>query len=633
MLSDTIHERLKGWFARILLALIIVSFALFGVDAYFKGTGGGQWVAEVDGQKISSLEFDEALKREQARLRELGERDPGRLESPELRQRVLDELIRERVLFQAALARGYEVPEEALIAQLAAAPAFQENGRFSEQRFQAFLAQRRLSRAQFLQLLRQDVLANHVLDVAVASAMVPKTATEAVARALAEQREVSRALVPAEDFLASAKVEEAAVERYYQTHPELSRVPERVRVAYVVFSPDALLPTVELTEADLRAYYERHGAEFGEPEQRHVAHILIRVRPGASPAEREAAQKKASDLAQQAKADPARFAALARQFSEDPSTAERGGDLGSVTAGSLFPEVERVLAGMKPGEVSGPVSSPAGLHILLLKGVEPARSKPFEAVRDRVAEAARREAALRRFNEEAEKFGDLVYAQFASLEPAAAQYKLKVEQSGWLTRDGSASFPFDHQRLRAAIFSEEAVKQQRNTEAIEVAPNTLVAARVLEHQAAAQRPLAEVRGEIERILAREQAVKLAQQRGEALLARLRKGEDVSGLRFDGPRLLDRRGAQEWGAEAARIVFGTPAQPLPAYAGQSTPAGFVIYRITQVMRPAERMAQAQQAADALLQQAQASVLVKAYVDSLRGQAKIEIRKAALEKTER
>ncbi|MEO1765997.1 SurA N-terminal domain-containing protein [Thiobacter aerophilum] len=633
MLSDTIHERMKGWFARILLGLIIISFALFGVDAYFRGTGGAQWVAEVDGQKISAVEFDDLLKREQARLRELGERDHARLESTELRQRVLEELIRSRVLFEAARSRGYDIPEETLLAQLATEPAFQEEGRFSERRLNAFLAQRGWSRSQFLQLLRQEALANQMLGVAVASAIVPQVAAEQLAQALAESREVSRAVMSADALMGQVHVDDAAIEAYYQTHPELGRMPEQIRAAYVVFSPDTLLSGIEINEAQLRDYFQRHSTEFGEPEKRHAAHILIRLGPGASAEEIAAAQKQATDILAQAKAAPERFGELAKRYSQDPASAALGGDLGVITPGSLFPEVERVLFGMKPGEVAGPVRSPAGLHILWLKSVEPPRARSFEEVRERVAEAARREAAQRRFNEEAEKFGDLVYAQFGSLEPAATQYGLKIQTTDWITREGKAPPPFDNERLHAALFAEEAIKERRNTEAIEVAPNTLVAARVLEHKPAGQRPLAEVRAEISRILAREQAVKRAREQGQALLERLRKGEAVASLKFDAPRFVDRRAPAGLDAEALRTVFTAPVETLPSYMGQETADGYVIYRISRVSRAEDRLKAAQQIAPALLKRAQASLLTQAYVDSLRQQAKVTVRKGVLDKSER
>ncbi len=634
MLSDTIHERMKGWFARILLGLIIISFALFGVDAYFKGSGGGQWVAEVGKQKISALEFDDLVRQEQARLRSQGETDPAKLEAADLKQRVLDQMIRERVLLQAAVARGYEISDEAVLPAVVANPIFQENGQFSEQRFEQFLRQQRMSRAQFLQSLKQEALVNNMVGVPLASMIIPKSASQHLAQLLGEQREVSRAVIGLESFLAKAHVDDAAIQAYYTAHPEVSHVEEQARVEYVVFSPDVLLPGITVTEADAKAYYDQHASDFATPEQREASHILIRIPPDAKEADKKAAEQKAAEVLQQAKADPAKFAALAREFSQDPSTAGKGGDLGTITPGSIFPAVEKAIFEMKPGEVSGPVQSPAGLHILLLKSMKPATQRPFAEVKDIALEDARREAAMRRFNEEADKFGDLVYAQYASLKPAADQYKLTIQTSDWIGRRGAAAGVLKNDRLLHAIFSDEAVKQKRNTEAIEVSPNTLVAARIAEYKPAGQRPLAEVRAQIERILAREQAATLAREQGEHDLAELRQGRSVAGASFGPAKTVTRQDADGFAPAEVRAVFQADVKQLPAYTGLALEDGsYALYRISGASTSAEGIKQAEQMAPALLQRTTAMLIGAAYVDSLKQHTNIEIRQSALEKAER
>jgi peptidyl-prolyl cis-trans isomerase D len=631
MLSDTIHERMKGWFARILLGLIIISFALFGVDAYFKG-GGGQWVAEVDRQKISSLELDERVKQEQARLRGLGETDNAKLESKELKQRVLDQLIRERVLIQTALARGYDIADEALAPAVTNNPNFQENGKFSEQLFERFLAQQRMSRAQFFQSLKREALVDNLMGVPLASSFVPKSAAERLAGLLAEQREVSKAVVATESFLSRAKVDDSAIEAYYHAHPELSRVAEQAKVEYVVFSPDALLGAITLSEADSKAYYEQHVADYSTPEQREVAHILIRSAAGASAADKQAAEAKVAEVLKKAQADSKNFGELARQYSEDPVSASRGGNLGLVAPGSIFPAVEKLASEMKPGEVRGPVQSPAGYHIVLLKSLKPGAQRSFEEVKDLVAEGARRQLAMRRFNEEAEKFGDLVYAQSDSLKPAAEQYRLKVQASDWLPRTGGEG-AFKNERLLNALFSDEAIKQKRNTEAIEVAPNTLVAARIAEYKPAGQRPLAELRAEIGTILRREQAGRLAVQQGESDLAELRQGRPVASLKFGRPAKLDRQGVQGFAEAETRAAFQLPAKALPGYAGVAGDAGYTILRVAPASVAPERAAEMAQMVPVVLQRGYATLLGEAYVDSLKQHASINVRNELLEKAER
>lgn len=631
MLSDTVHERMKGWFARILLGLIIISFALFGVDTYFKG-GGGKYVAEVDKQKISGLEFDELVKQEQTRLRSLGEKDPAKLESKELKQRVLDQMIRERVLIQTALARGYDVSEDALAPAVMSNPNFQENGKFSEQLFERFLGQQRMSRGQFLQSLKREALVNNMMGVPLASAFVPKTAVERLAALMAEQREVSKAVVAVEPFLSRARVEQAAIESYYQAHPEISRVAEQAKVEYVTFSPEALVSAVTVSDADIKAYYDQHLAEFSTPEQRDVAHILIRVAPSASQADKQAAEAKVAQVLQKAQAEPKNFGELAKQFSQDPSTANRGGELGLIGPGSIFPAVEKAVFEMKQGEVRGPVQSPAGYHVLLLKSVKGGVQRPFAEIKDLVAEGARRQQATRRFAEEADKFGDLVYAQFSSLKPAADQYKLTVQTSDWLTRAGGAGI-FKNDRLLQAIFSDEATKQKRNTEAIEVAPNTLVAARVLEYKPAGQKPMAEVRGEIEKILLREQAMKLAVQQGESDLADLRQGRAVASLKFGQPIKVDRQSTEGLPAAEIRTVFQIAGQQLPTYTGVAGDAGYTILRVSKPETAPERVAEMGQMAPVMLQRGYATLLGAAYVESLKQHANISVRSEMLEKGER
>jgi peptidyl-prolyl cis-trans isomerase D len=279
------------------------------------------------------------------------------------------------------------------------------------------------------------------------------------------------------------------------------------------------------------------------------------------------------------------------------------------------------------------VQSPAGLHILLLKSIKPRSERPFAEVKDLVVEGARRQAAMRRFNEEAEKFGDLVYAQFASLKPAAEQYKLAIQTTDWIGRTGAQGI-FKNERLLQAVFSDEAIKQKRNTEAIEVAPNTLVAARVLEYKPAGQRPVTEVRADIERILAREQARKAAIEQGERALAELRQGRPVAGLSFGQPRLVSRQSGEGLAADEVRAVFQAGAKQLPAYAGLALEqGGYAVYRISKALAPQERVAEAQQLAPVLLQRTSALLIGSAFVDSLKENTKIEIRTEMLEKAER
>jgi peptidyl-prolyl cis-trans isomerase D len=634
MASDTLHERMKGWFARILLALIIVSFALFGIDAYFKGGSSAQWVAEVGKQKISAVEWDTQVKNLQARLREAGEKDPAKLESKEVKQEVLDRMIRERLLVEAADDQGYALDQTTLMQIIANNPDFQENGKFSEQRFDAILRYSHVSRAQYFESVREEALINAMMGVVLGTGFVPHTAVDRVALLMGEQREVSKAVVSANALLGSVHVDDSEVQNYYRSHPEVSRAAEQAKVEYIVFSPETLLPQVQVSDSDVQKYYEQHISDFSTPEQRELSSILIRVSPEAKEAERKAAEQKAQKVLKLAQEEPGKFAELARQYSEDPSTAPKGGSMGFIARGSIFPQVEKAAFQMKVGEVSGLVQSPAGYNILFLKSVKPGVQRPLNEIKAQVSEAAKRQAAMSLFNSDADsKFSDLVYAQFSSLKPAADAYKLTVQTSDWFGRSGPAQGILKNDRLLQAIFSDDAIKQKRNTEAIEVAPNTMVAARIVDYKPAGQKPLADVRADIERILAKKHAQEAALKEGESDLAALRQGGTPTGLKFSAPSTVDRQNARGFAPAEVEAIFRADAKKLPAYTGVALESGdYAIYRIEKVSTPEARVAEAKQVAPVLLQRALANLTSIAYVDSLKQNADIKIREQVLEKAE-
>ncbi len=632
MIADSMHEKMKGWGARIILGILILAFAWTGIDTYNRSGAGVEWVAKVGDEKIPRLEFEEALKREQNRLRQAGERSDTVLKNPALARRVLDEMVKQRLLTQAALGAGYGVDEAALIAAVQRDPVFQENGQFSEARFKRVLEAARLTRKQYLASIAQEVLVRDLLTFRVQTGIVSREALGRLAQAMAEEREVARLLLRPEDFIQQVTVEAAAIQAFYERDGTFTTVPERVRLEYVVFSPETLLANVQVSDAEARTYYETHLAQFSTPEQRTVAHILIRVPPDASAERQQAARTQAQTLLETLRADPRRFGELARVHSQDPSTAARGGSLGSIKRGTVFPGLEEVAFKLAVGEVAGPVQTPAGLHLVTVSAVEPAKQRPYEEVKELAREGARRELALRRFNEQAELFGDAVYARPESLKPAAEQFGLTVHTSEWIERGRPPAGPLGHERVLAAVFAPEALKERRNTEAIEVSPNVFVAARVAQYQPAGKRPLEEVVAQIVDTLKRERAAALARARGEALLADLVAGKAVQ-VAFAPPRRIDREqaGREGIGRTEVEALFRADARVLPAYAGAALEDGsYVVLRITRVGQSESLRQQAERLLPSIMREALAEQTARAYLESLKQNAKIKVREDLLAK---
>lgn len=634
MFSDTIHEKMKGWFAKVILGILVLSFALFGVDTYNKADGAAEWVAKLDGAKISLNEYDEALKRQQTRLREAGQRDNAVLEGKELRDQVLDQLLRERLLVSQVAKLGYLNHEPAVLAMLARDPNFQENGQFSQARFQQFLQANRISQKQYVTLVAQDEAVRELMTYQANTHIVSRTIAARMADTLAEQREVARAVVGSEAFMSQVSIDPAQVQAYYDSHPELAQVPEQARVEYVVFSPEAVLSKLEVTPEQARAYYEKNIAQFAQPEERDVSQILIRVAADDKPEAREAARTQAQQILQQVQKEPARFAELARQYSQDPVSARQGGALGRIQKGKLFiRELNDAVFAMKAGEIKGPIQSQVGLHIVQVNAIVGGGERAFEAVKDQVMQDARRELAMRKFNEEVEQFGDAVYAQANSLKPAADKYGLTIQTSDWFGRQGPEQALLKNERLLAAIFAGDTVANKRNTESIEVAPNTFVAARIATHRPAAKKPLDEVRSLITERLKRETAARLANEQGAQYLAQLKQGKAI-GLPFGAAKRVDRQEARAAGFEPHEIqaIFRTNAKALPVYTGVALgESGYALYRISAVTQSEALNAQTKQMMPLLAGQAFAEQTAAAYVSSLKEGASIKIRQEALDKT--
>jgi peptidyl-prolyl cis-trans isomerase D len=296
---------------------------------------------------------------------------------------------------------------------------------------------------------------------------------------------VSEARIAAQQYLPQVKIDDAKLKEYYDANAAEFRRPERLRAEYVVLSAEQLAKNEQVSEADLRAAYKERMDKMTEAEQRRASHVLVKTR--------EEADKVAAEL----KKNPARFADLAKKQSQDPGSAEKGGDLGWFGRGMMVKPFEDAVFTMKQGETSGPVQSDFGWHVIRVTGVRAAKSRPFEDARGEIEAELKKARAAKRFNEAADSFQNMVYEQSDSLKPVAERFKLPVQTTGWIVKSSAQELgALDNPKLVAALFSADSVQNKRNTDAIEVAPATLVAARVAEYQPAAQRSLDEVRQEL-----------------------------------------------------------------------------------------------------------------------------------------
>ena len=614
----TKHKR----YLQVILALTIVPFAFFGLESYTRSIGGAGDVASVDGTPILQREFADEMRRQQDRLREVLGRgaDVAALDTPEMRLAILESLVSQRLIMVEVANGRLALSRDDVVAGILAAPEFQEGGKFSSERYMGYLRSRGMSDEGNVAQLRLEIPAARLAGAISATAFQPRAVAERLIALQAEKREVAEAFLSAEPFLARVKLDQAKVRAYFEANLAEFKIPERVRAEYLVLSAEDLAKQEAATDAELKAAYDARASQLGSAELRRASHILVKTKAEAEKVLAEARQA------------PQRFAELAKKYSQDPGSAESGGDLGMNAKGALASKgLEDAIFKLGNGELGDVVQSEFGFHVIRLTAIQAGKTASFDELKKDLAAEIVQQKGAKKFAELADPFNNLVYEQSDSLKPAAERYQLKIATTGWFARQPSPEQGLlAHPKLLAAVFSPDAIQQRRNTDAVEVAPGVLVAARVAEHQPEAQRPFEEVRAEVERRLARREAAMLAQKEGAEKLALLAKGGDA-GLRWAAAKSVSRRDAQGLAPAALRQIMIADVSTLPAHAGvERGDQGYALYRISKVIA-GEFKAGPQNAEELALVDRQAGAeQLDAYVASLRARAKVEINRANLEK---
>jgi len=537
---DAIRSRAQGWIAWVIVILITIPFALWGVQEY-TGGGGPPAVAEVDGQSIARQEFQRAFYQRRQQLQEVLGEDMAAagFDEATIRQQVLQGMVEERLLLGALKEAGYAIGDRELASRIRAVRAFQEGGDFSRERYEQALTSQGMLPGQFEDRIRQDLLVQQLRAGVQETALATPRQVDDYIALWRQQREVGWLRVPLSDFADPQAVAEADIRSYYESHPERYRTPERVRVAYVELAMDDVAASIEIDEEALRQEYEARKDEFGEPERRRARHILFTAQ-GSGDEGWSAARAEAEEVLERLDGGAA-FAELAQEHSDDRASAEEGGDLGWFTRDDLAPAVTDAAFGMESGEVAGPVRSEFGYHLVRLEAVDAAEVPPFEEVRDELARSLRQGRAERRFVEATEELANLAYEHADTLQPASDALGLPIRETGPFGRQGTQEGIASHEAVTRAAFEGEVLEERYNSRLLELGDDRVAVLRVREHQPAQRRPLEAVSDDIRRTLARDRAAEAADQRAAELREELAAGAEPSAQPgWQGPRSVGRR---------------------------------------------------------------------------------------------
>jgi peptidyl-prolyl cis-trans isomerase D len=619
---EAIRERTKGWLAKVILALITVPFALFGIDQYLQGAGSNVPIAKVGGDAITVQEFGNALQNLRNRLQSEGQTDMTILDRPELRQSVLDKLINDRLLSAEVKRANFSISDEQLSQYITSMPEFGVDGKFSEELYYQLLTQNRLTLKDFESSIRQDLKAQQAREGFASLAYIPDSLVEQTLKAELQEREVSVAEIKTADYLAEVSIEPTQVQEYYEKNKDRFQVPEQVQLEFVLMSANTLLPTMKVTEEEIKKFFDDNADQFKGDEERRASHILIGFGLSPTPAAKEDARNKAEQILQEVKNNPDQFADLAKKHSQDPGSAQNGGDLGMFGRGVMVKPFDDAVFSMSPGAISDLVESEFGYHIIKLTAIS-GEAVTLESVAPQIRGELIYQKALAKFTENAEDFSNIVYEQSTSLEPAAKAFGLDIQKSPWMSREDVARV-FKSDRMRDQVFSEDVLKDGRNTEAVEVAPNSLMVARVADYKPSAPRTFEEVQSGIEEFLRMEAAAKIAIEKGESALADLRAGKEAKGLDWIPPVVVDRKNAQGLTDLTMSNAFKIKTETLPAYAGVAdSNKGFLLIKVSAVNAKLPTDENARQDAKVEIQTALAAEYVDAYLKALRAKGDVSV----------
>lgn len=571
----------------ILLPLIFVAFVFVGIEGYTRfSEGGNATVATVAGQPITRVEWDNAHRQQVERLRrQMPDVEASFFDSDEMRQRTLDQLIRDRVALTAVNKLHLVVTDDHVDRVFKTDPQFEMLRRADGSLNRDVIQAQGLSSTMFLERLRQDLASQQVLGGVAGSVFATPATAAAALDAMFQQRELQVQRFDAKDYAAQVKPSDAELEAYYKDPANAAQfqAPEQASIEYVVLDLETLKKGIKISEEDLRSNYEQNAARYTTPQERRASHILVAVEESASADERAKAKAEAESLLAQVRQQPDRFAELARKHSDDPGSAERGGDLDFVGRGATTKPFEDALFALKPGEISGVVESEFGYHIIQLTGVRGGEKQSFEAVRAQLENQVRTELAQKKFSEQALDFSNVVYEQPDSLKPAADKFdlELRTAQNVQRTPAPGAQGPLADAKFLEALFSADALRNKRNTDAIETGPNQLVSGRVVQYQPQRLLPFAEVKDRVRARVVAKQAAALAKKAGEARLAEVKAAPETA---LAAPAVTASRAQPK---DLPRPVLDAALQAdagkLPAVVGVDLgEQGYAVVRVTQVL---------------------------------------------------
>lgn len=526
---QTIRERAQGWVAWIVILFVFATFALWGIHSYLSLTQDhsdkAAVVAKVNRAKIEQGQLNTIYERmrQQEQMQLGADYTINPVIEARLKKQALNQLIMSSILSQAALKDGYRISDKQIDAAILKMPAFQVDGVFSKSRFQEVLSSTLYTQDAFLSDLYHALLISQVQAGFVESAFVLPNDIEHALQLVNQRRSLSYVIIPLAKFLNQVNVSDAAAMAFYRENQPKFAVPEQIKVAYLELSVPEISAKLQFDTPTLEQFYKDNLNAFTQPERWHVAHILIKVPRDASRTQVEVAKQKISELADQIRSGES-FPELAEKYSDDVLSAQQGGKLPWMNRSSLDPQFEQVVSTLKLGEVSSPIRTKYGFHLIKLLEKKPSEVQSFLKVKRQVQAALSQQKAEQILATESDKLSSLTYANPNTLSVAAQSLNLPIKTTEFFTHDGTREGMASNPKFVAAAFASD-VRRGNNSDVLPINNQKLVVLRIQERIPAGTKPFEEVKDKILFQLKMAAAQKRAAEVGQVISQALKVGKN------------------------------------------------------------------------------------------------------------
>jgi len=617
--------------AQVILALVLIPFALFGIDSYLNQAGNNLSIAKVDGYKIALPEYNRAIENVRNRMMSEGKKlDPAMFDSFEFKESVVDGLITKQLINNDIKKSQFKITDQQLSQYIIGMPDFQKDGKFSQELYDKVLQNNQLNPKKFEESIRNDLLIQQVRDGLQKLTFIPPNNLTETLKATSQQREVTVAEFKTKEYMAKANISEKDMQAFYDQNKSKFLAPEQVKAEFVVFSLTSILPSITVSEDEVKAFYKTNADKYQNQQQREASHILIAASKNAAPAEKAKAKAKAEDILSQIKKNPKQFEELATKYSQDPESAKKGGDLGAFGRGMMVKPFDDAVFSMKVNEISGIVESDFGYHIIKLTKVI-GEGGGFDAIKPQIKAELIYQKAQDKYAALAEDFSNKVYEQSSSLDVVSKKFNLPIQKTDWISRNESDKF-FKNEALMNALYSKESIKDRRNTEAIEVTPNNLISARVVDYKAQSTKPFAEVKKSIEDYLKFEAAKKLVATEGEAALKSV--ADASRKIDWQATVLVDRKNTKGLSQAVTNHAYKMPTDKLPSYSGfVDGNNGYVIVKVSKVAFPNDDNEENKKEFASSYTEALSSEYLSAYLKGLKAKSSVSVNQKFFEATQK